>query len=106
MELPNDTHLTMHHTSETSKRTSSLRIASNRNTQEAATKGLRLRRIQLLRIKAMHAARQKIACELSDLKRRIPVHRDSAADIPDVLPFATQGEVSSAVKQELDEFWV
>jgi hypothetical protein len=54
----------------------------------------------------MHAARQKIACELSDLKRRIPVHRDSAADIPDVLPSATQGEVSSAVKQELDEFWV
>jgi hypothetical protein len=64
-----------------------------------------LRRNQLPRTKAMHAPRQKTACELSDSKRRTPVHRDSAADIPDVLPFATQGEVSTAVKEELDDLW-
>jgi hypothetical protein len=34
-----------------------------------------------------------------------PDFEDCFANIPDVLPIATQGEVSSAVKEELDKFW-
>lgn len=48
---------------------------------------------------------QTAAYQFIAMVQSYPKFEDHFADIPEVLPFATQGEVSTAVKEELDEFW-